>query len=287
MSFSIGCEREAVVPAEAATAERHIPLPSGMVTFLFTDIEGSTKLLKRLPDQAPGLFDRHNEIVRAALHTNRGREVSTEGDAFFVAFDDTDAALTACAEIQTALTAEDWPVGGTVRVRMGIHTGAAAPRGDNYVALAIHQASRVVSAAHGGQIVVTQTALEHTQRPPPGNIVPLGAFRVRDFDEPERLHRLDPPDVPVVDRPIRALPAGGHNLVTPPTSFVGRQRETAEIASLLDTQQILTLVGPGGRNCGIFRSDDLGRNRAGLFGRIGAHPRRRDALPTLLRNQRP
>ena len=231
---------------ESATAERPHALPSGMVTFLFTDIEGSTKILKRLPDQAPDLFERHNEIVRAALATSGGHEVSTDGDAFFVAFDDADAALTTCAKIQTALAAEDWPDGGTIRVRMGIHTGTAAPRGDNYVALAIHQAARIVSTAHGGQIIVSDTALGHTHRAAPGNLVPLGKFRVRDFDEPELLHRLDPPNVPVVERPLRALPAGGHNLVTPPTSFVGREREMEEIAGLLDAGQILTLVGSGG-----------------------------------------
>lgn len=232
--------------AETAPAESPNALPSGMVTFLFTDIEGSTKILKRLPDRAPDIFDRHNQIVRAALDRGGGHEVGTEGDAFFVAFAEADDALATCAEIQTALAAETWPDGGTIRVRMGVHTGTAAPRGDNYVALAIHQAARVVSAAHGGQIIVSDTTLSYTRGPPPGSVVPLGKFRVRDFDQPELLHRLDPRNVPIVDRPLRALPAGGHNLVKPPTSFVGRGREMREVAALLDTQQVLTLVGPGG-----------------------------------------
>jgi len=234
------------MPAETRAAASSRALPSGMVTFVFTDIEGSTKILKRLPDQAPELFERHNDIVRAALDGSAGHEVGTDGDAFFIAFENADAALTTCAEIQTALAAEDWPEAGTIRVRMGIHTGPAAPRGDNYVALAIHQAARVVSAAHGGQIVVSETALRHTHRAAPGDLVSLGAFRVRDFDEPELLHRLDPPGIPVVDRPLRAMPAGGHNLVSPPTSFLGREREMREIADMLEPRRILTLVGPGG-----------------------------------------
>ena len=227
-----GRGRGSVVPAETAVAEPSNALPSGIVTFLFTDIEGSTKILKRLPDEAPEIFERHNEIVRAALDTHGGHEVGTDGDAFFAAFDNADNALATCAEIQAAIAVEDWPDGGTIRVRMGIHTGTAAPRGDNYVALAIHQAARVVSAAHGGQIIVSDTAVEHTHRAPPGSLVALGKFRVRDFDEPELLHRLDPPNVPVVDRPLRALPAGGHNLVTPPTSFVGRGRTATAAVSI-------------------------------------------------------
>ncbi len=222
------------------------PLPSGMVTFLFTDIEGSTKILKRVPDKAAGIFDRHNEIIRNAIRGCGGHEIGTEGDSFFVAFDDADQAFDACASAQTALVAEPWPEDGVVRVRMGVHSGLAAPRGDNYLALAVHQAARVSAAAHGGQVIISGTALEGAKRQPPGETVALGRYRVRDFDEPELLYRLDPPDVPVTDRPIRATPAGGHNLITPQTSFVGRSLDVDLVSASLATNRILNLVGLGG-----------------------------------------
>jgi predicted ATPase/class 3 adenylate cyclase len=258
---SLRCVRDRT---STVSAERTRSLPSGRVTFLFTDIEGSTKILKRLPHTAADLFERHNDIVRHALRRHTGHEIRTEGDSFFVAYDDADEALASCSSVQADLAAEEWPDGGTIRVRMGLHTGTAAPRGQNYVALAVHQAARISSAAHGGQVIVSDATLAELRRPAPGNVVPLGKFRVRDFDEPPLLYRLDPVGVPVVDRPIRALPAGGHNLVRPPTSFVGRDREMAQIASLLQTGQILNLVGPGGTGktrlaieVGLHAADDL------------------------------
>ena len=221
-------------------------LPSGVVTFVFTDIEGSTKLLKRLPDLAPVLFDRHRELVRLAIREFGGHEVSTDGDAFFVAFDDVDDALAASATVQRLLADEPWPDGGEILVRIGVHVGVAVPRNDDYVALAVHQAARVVNAAHGGQIIVSDAVASAVGRPPPGRLQSLGRFRVRDFDEPEVLHRLDPDGLDPVGRAIRATPAEGHNIVKPATAFFGRGSVITDLADLVSTDRMLSIVGPGG-----------------------------------------
>jgi predicted ATPase/class 3 adenylate cyclase len=230
----------------AIMAERSPGLPSGHVTFVFTDIEGSTKIVKHLPDDAAEIFERHNQIIRSAIDSHAGHEVGTDGDAFFAAFEKVEDALAACATAQQALAEESWPEGGEVLVRMGVHAGLAAPRNDNYVALAVHQAARVVAAAHGGQIMVSDTALRGAAPPTATRVVNLGRYRIRDFDEPEVLHRLDPDAVAVPDRPPRATPAGGHNLVRPPTSFIGRGRAIDDIVGLISTERLVSLVGPGG-----------------------------------------
>ncbi|MGB9344810.1 MAG: adenylate/guanylate cyclase domain-containing protein [Ilumatobacteraceae bacterium] len=221
-------------------------LPTGTVTFVFTDIEGSTRLLKRLPDVAPDLFERHREIVRAAIADHGGCEVSTEGDAFFVAFDDVDHAIAACAQLQRGLAGEPWPDGGEIRVRAGLHSGVAVPRGDNYIAMAVHQAARVVNTAHGGQIVATRSSLDSRRVASPVREVALGRFRVRDFDEPVELVRLDPIGAAPADRPLRAIPADGHNLVRLPTSFIGRESALAKVGEMISQGFIVSIVGPGG-----------------------------------------
>ena len=160
--------------------------PSGLVTFAFTDIEGSTQLFRRIGDRYPVLLERHREILRAAW-SDSGWEVKTEGDSFFVAFADPIAAISACVRAQRELTAEPWPDDASIRVRMGLHTGLASPHGDDYIALAVHQASRVVDAAHGGQIVVSAATAEQVTGPARGLLRSLGRYRVRDFDEPVEL----------------------------------------------------------------------------------------------------
>ncbi len=221
-------------------------LPSGTVTFVFTDIEGSTRLLKRHPDIAPDLFERHCEIVRTAIADCGGCEVNTEGDAFFVAFDGVDQAIAACAQLQHDLAAEPWPDGAEVRVRVGIHTGVAIPRNDDYIAMAVHQAARVVNTAHGGQIIATRSTLDGRHVPAPVNESSLGRFRVRDFDEPVELVRLDPIGLPPTERPLRAIPADGHNLVRVPTSFIGRESVLDKVLAVIAQGFIVSVVGPGG-----------------------------------------
>ena len=234
------------VPGADASAAATRSLPSGTVTFVFTDIEGSTRLLKRRPDDAADLFERHNDIVRRAIVGFGGHVLGTEGDAFVVAFDHVDEAIATCARIQRDLSAEAWPPGGEIRVRIGVHSGVAMPRNDNYVALAVHQAARVVNAAHGGQIVATRSTLDGQRAVAPVSEVSVGRFRVRDFDEPVELVRLDVIGAEVVDRPLRVTPADGHNLVRHPTSFVGRQSALDRVADMLTEGFIVSLVGPGG-----------------------------------------
>jgi predicted ATPase/class 3 adenylate cyclase len=237
-----------------------------MVTFVFTDIEGSTQLLRRWQGHYEELLERHRAILRAVWHAHRGREVATDGDAFFVAFEHAGDAIEACAAGQRELSAEPWPDQGVVRVRMGVHCGLAWPRGDNYVALAVHQAARVVSAAHGGQVIVTAEAAERAGHPirtahdggddrGVGNaggaigateLVALGRFRVRDFDEPVQLLQVAGDGLVAEFPALRVLPADGHNLVAPPNELFGRDEDLAELEALTTKSRLVTLVGPGG-----------------------------------------
>src|SRR5665213_2658466 len=131
-------------------------LPGGIVTFVFTDVEGSTRLVEFLGDDGFAVaLDAHHRIMREAIAAHGGTEASTEGDAFFVVFADAHAAVATAIDAQLAIAAYPWPDGAAVRVRIGIHTGVGTPGGDNYVGLAVHQAARIASAAHGGQIIAS------------------------------------------------------------------------------------------------------------------------------------
>ncbi len=221
-------------------------LPSGLVTFVFTDIEASTQLLRRVGDRYPALLERHREILRAAWTAWGGCEVKTDGDSFFVAFADPIAAIEACTQGQRGLTAEPWPPDGRILVRMGLHTGLASPHGDDYIALAVHQAARVVDAGHGGQIVVsTDTArLAHEAGMEP--LTTLGRYRVRDFDEPVELFQVRRQDLRAEFPPLRVLPSDRHNLVRVPTTIVGRDEDLSTLAGLVATGRLVSVVGPGG-----------------------------------------
>ena len=134
-------------------------LPSGIVTFVFTDIEGSTRLLRRLGDDYADVLERHFELLRQASEPRGGHDLGGAGDSTLLSFADADDALAACADSQLRLYEEPWPFDGGLRVRMGVHSGLAVPRGDGYVALAVHQAARVMAAAHGGQVIVSAHAV--------------------------------------------------------------------------------------------------------------------------------
>ena len=221
-------------------------MPSGNVAFVFTDIEASTKLLRRLGEAYGPVFERHRELLRRAWQANRGHEVSSEGDAFFVAFSAVDEAMAACEQAQRALAAEAWPDGVHLRVRMGLHTGLAAPRNGQYLAVAVHQARRVADAGHGGQILVSEPAV---QRLPPGGrpgLVALGRFRVRDFKRPVTLYQLSPPGLANKFPGVRVLPAERHNLPPAPSRLIGRQADVATVKRGLAAARLVTVVGTGG-----------------------------------------
>ena len=131
------------------------PLPAGTLTFLFTDLEGSTHVLQRLGDRYPQVLEDHYGVMREACAAHGGREVGTRGDALFVAFPQASDAIAAAVDAQIGLAEHEWPDGVAVRVRMGLHTGEAVVVGDDYVGLAVHQTARICSAAHGGQILVS------------------------------------------------------------------------------------------------------------------------------------
>ncbi|HEV3495222.1 MAG TPA: adenylate/guanylate cyclase domain-containing protein, partial [Actinomycetes bacterium] len=167
-------------------------MPAGTVTFLFTDVEGSTRLLQELGDRWPAVRDEHAAILRQAIEDAGGVEVSTEGDSFFAAFASPVAAVTAAVAAQRALAAHPWPEGFPVRVRMGLHTGQGVLGGDDYVGIDVHRAARVAGAAAGGQVLLsgaTRGLVAHAL-PEGVSFRDLGAHRLKDIALPEHLHEL-------------------------------------------------------------------------------------------------
>jgi predicted ATPase/class 3 adenylate cyclase len=223
-------------------------LPAGTVTFLMSDIEGSTRLFHRLGGDYVPLLAEHRRLLREAVARHGGSEVETEGDALLLAFGDAADAVAAALDGQRALAGHDWPAGGDVRVRMGLHTGEATPVGGGYVALAVHQAARICAGAHGGQILMSDaTATAAGPRLPDGaTVTPLGSFQLRGFPAPERLFQLVHPGLAGTFPPPRALGVVAHNLPFLRASFVGRATERAALADLLPATGVLTVVGPGG-----------------------------------------
>jgi predicted ATPase/class 3 adenylate cyclase len=224
------------------------PLPSGKVTFLFTDIEGSTRLASTLRDAFGPLLERHHALVRAAIAPYGGTEVSTEGDAFFIVFPSAPSALAAVIAAQRGLSAETWPAEvGAVRVRMGLHTGMATLGADNYVGIDVNRAARIAAAAHGGQVLLSTATHALVAGAPLGDVRfrDLGEYRLKDLDRPERLIQLIVPGLADEFPPPRTL-AVPSNLPSQVTSFVGRDHEIEEIGALLLRLRLVTLTGPGG-----------------------------------------
>jgi predicted ATPase/class 3 adenylate cyclase len=222
-------------------------LPTGTVTFLFTDIEGSTRLLQRLGVAYPPLLARHNAVIRAAVAAHGGVEVKTEGDAFFVVFTRAADAIAAATDAQRALFAERWPTDATVRVRMGLHAGAGELSEGDYVGIDVHRAARVSAAAHGGQLLITEPVRVLVGAlPPNATLRDLGEHELKDFPAPERLFQVDIDGLPLEFPPLRTLTARRGNLPEPPTSFVGRQEELDALTALAGRSRLVTLTGPGG-----------------------------------------
>ena len=207
-------------------------LPTGTVTFLFTDIEGSTRLLQELGDGYADVLAEHHRVLRVVWARHRGVEVDTAGDAFFVAFARASEAVAAAADAQRALTT------GPVRVRMGLHTGEPLTEVENYVGIDVHRAARIAAAGHGGQVLLSEV----TAGLAGADVRDLGLHRLKDLSGPERLFQLGTEVFP----PLKTLHET--NLPVPATPFLGRQREIDEIAVLLRRPEvrIVTLTGPGG-----------------------------------------
>ena len=223
-------------------------LLTGTVTFLFSDIEGSTRLLRALGERWPALLARHQELVREAIRQDGGIEVGTEGDSFFVAFPTAAGAVAAAAAAQRALASETWPAEAEVRVRIGLHTGEANLSAKTYVGLDVHRASRIASVGHGGQVLISDAtrALVGQGLPEGIGLRDLGEYRLKDLEHPERLWQLVIPGLPDEFPPIGSLDATPNNLPRRLTTFLGRAREIGAIGELLTTTRLLTLTGPGG-----------------------------------------
>ena len=223
-------------------------LPTGTVTFLFTDIEGSTRLAQELRDDWPPLLERHREIARAAWARHQGVEIGTEGDSFFVVFTGAPGAVGAAVDAQRGLAAEPWPDGTTIRIRIGMHTGEGILSGGTYVGLDVHRAARIAAAGHGGQVLLSAStrALAEGTLPKGVTLHEMGEHRLKDLSRPERIWDLVIDGLRSDFPPLRTLNAIPNNLPTQLTSFLGRRLEIAEASQLLMDGRLLTLTGPGG-----------------------------------------
>src|SRR5438034_6668813 len=220
--------------------------PSGTVTLLFTDIEGSTKLLQRSGELYAELLADHRNMLRAAFDSHDGYEVDTEGDAFFVVFRSANDAAAAAVAAQRALAEHSWPDGNEVRVRMGLHTGEPRLVDRAYVGLDVHRAARVMAAGHGGQVL-----LSHSTRNQLGDELPLldlGEHRLKDLLQPEHLFQLIIEGLPAEFPALKTLGNRPTNLPGQPNPMIGRENELGEILQILrsDDVRLLTLIGPGG-----------------------------------------
>jgi predicted ATPase/class 3 adenylate cyclase len=217
------------------------------VTYLFSDIEGSTRLWESEPERAARTLAWHDEITRAAVERHGGTVVKMTGDGVHAAFDDAAAALTATVDLQLALAAED-PERAPIRVRCGLHTGADQRRANDFFGQAVNRAARIMSAAHGGQVLVSRAAAERIgKRLPEGAVLrDLGWVRLRDLGSPEYVFQLVHPALRKEFPPLRSMATTPNNLTQQLNSFVGRDREITQVQELLASSRLLTLLGIGG-----------------------------------------
>jgi predicted ATPase/class 3 adenylate cyclase len=241
-------------------------LPEGTVTFLRTDLEGSMGLLRALGPRYDELNQAHLQLVRRAVEEEDGYLVRTEGDALFAVFTDATRAARAAAGIQRGMATHDWPAEHPFRTRIGIHSGPAHRVGDDYGGFEVNRAARIAAAGWGGQVVVSDSAraLISDDETAGWNLRDLGAHRLKDLPEPERLFQLEVAGLPGDFPPLRSGIGPADRLPQRLTSFVGREEELAALDGLLDRSRLLTLTGPGGTGKTTLALE-LARRRAASF----------------------
>jgi predicted ATPase/class 3 adenylate cyclase len=225
-------------------------IPSGAVTLLFTDIQGSTRLWESEPDQMAPALRRHDVILRETIQDNGGYVFKTVGDAFCASFWTAEAAVAAAAEAQRILTAESWTTSRPILVRMGLHTGVCEERDGDYFGPVVNRAARLEAVAHGGQILVSGATAELTAQNLTGAVTlrDLGLHRLKDLGRPEQVFQLEAPFLPADFPPLTSLdnPELPNNLPSVVNAFVGREQELAEVRSLVASSRLVTLTGAGG-----------------------------------------
>ncbi len=228
-----------------------MPLPpAGTVTFLFTDIEGSTTLWEQRPDAMRPALARHDELLRSSIEGSGGFVFRTVGDSFCAAFPTANQALAASLAAQLALAAEPWGTGTPLLVRMALHSGAAEERGGDYFGQPLNRVARLMGAGHGGQVLLSEVTqgLVRDALPHNTSLLDLGRHRLKDLGRPEQIFQLQYPSLPADFPPLRSLdnPALPNNLPQQTTSFIGREKQVEEVKALLGRTRLLTLTGAGG-----------------------------------------
>lgn len=241
---------ELEVPHAPEVASSREGLPTGTVTLLMSDIEGSTRLWEKHPEEMATALRRHDELLRRAIKRNRGYVVKTMGDAFHAAFRTAGEAAAAAIEIQHLVASESWPAPTELRVRVAIHTGQCVERDGDYYGPAVNRVARLVAIGHGDQVLLSGTTAELLEDAPERAVAlrDLGTHRLKDLGRPERVFQLIVPDLQADFPPLHSLdnPELTNNLPVQLTSFVGRQRESWDVATLIESHRLVTLTGPGG-----------------------------------------
>jgi len=243
-------------------------LPTGTVTFLFTDLESSTRLWEQQPEAMSAALARHDQLLTEAVEARGGTRIKGTGDGLHAVFPSAEAAVMAAVDAQRALGAEEWGPTGSLRVRMGLHTGVAEERDGDYFGPVLNRAARLMSAGHGGQVLCSQATadLVRDSLPGPISLVDLGSHRLRDLARPEFLFQVTTPDLPAEFPPLLSLESYPTNLPAERTVLIGREDLLGEISEALGEVRVVTLTGVGG----------VGKTRLALQVAADLLPRYRD-----------